>query len=243
MENINQCILIGGGLSISEGIALGLKERIKNKFVILINYSYDTFDGTLLTFTDKIFYLPFSARIKEDQLKNPDIYESLRQLPLIIGNDSQKIEKNYILPNTIIVKQSGSYHREKSLINGFYVGGLSGIFALSLASYLMNYTGEIFLCGYDWSKGKTTKIEQNIHYYGEKIKHRGSGYVGYYNGHNPDNYFKRFLEPNLKIYNVSPNSNINTFEKINYEYMFRLLNNEEINQEELRNQIKIKLQS
>ena len=241
MENINQCIIIGGGLSIQEGILLGLKEQIKNKFVILVNYAFDTFEGTFLTFTDKIFYLPFSARTKEEQSKNPDIYESLKSLPLIIGNDSQKIEPKYLLPNTIIVKQSGSYHREKCLVNGFYVGGLSGIFAFSLASYLMNYTGEIFLCGYDWNKGKTTKIEQNIHYYGDKIKHRGSGYVGYYNGHNPDNYFKKFLEPNLKIYNVSTNSNIQTFEKINYEHMFNLMNNQEINQEELRNKIKNKL--
>jgi hypothetical protein len=45
----------------------------------------------------------------------------------------------------------------------------------------------------------------------------------------------------IKIYNVSLNSNINCFEKISYEKMFELLSEEIINQEDLRKEIKKKL--
>jgi hypothetical protein len=44
----NELIIIGGGASIQEGIALNLKGRIKNKFVIALNFAYRHFDHTLL---------------------------------------------------------------------------------------------------------------------------------------------------------------------------------------------------
>ena len=40
---------------------------------------------------------------------------------------------------------------------------------------------------------------------------------------------------------VKLNSNINTFEKINYDDFYKLLSKDEVNQEELREEIKIKL--
>ena len=43
MKKSNQLIIIGGGASIEEGISKNLWEKIKNKFVIGINYSYHHF--------------------------------------------------------------------------------------------------------------------------------------------------------------------------------------------------------
>ena len=54
---LNECIIIGGGKSVQEGISLGLKERIKDKFVITCNFSCYHFDSTLTTYLDKDFYL------------------------------------------------------------------------------------------------------------------------------------------------------------------------------------------
>ena len=64
---------------------------------------------------------------------------------------------------------------------------LTGIFALTLASYLMNYEGTIYLLGYDWSKNT-----EQTHYY-KDIKHRGIGYTNYYKNHDPHNHFKYFI--------------------------------------------------
>jgi hypothetical protein len=53
MENIREIIIIGGGKSISKGLNSGLKDHIKDKFVILTNYAYKFFDGTFLVFQDR----------------------------------------------------------------------------------------------------------------------------------------------------------------------------------------------
>lgn len=221
-----ECIIIGGGNSISEGIKLGLKNKIKNKFVVTCNYAYKHFDNTFTTYIDRSFYKT------NDITKNPDIYEELKKLPLIIGVKDEKKENNdYIHDNTILVKKDYiNYNREKSLEKGFFTGALTGIFTLSLVSFLMNYEGIIYLLGFDWTKTNST------HYYND-IKHRGINYSGYYDNHNANLFFKHFIEPKLKIYNVSLISKINIFEKIDYNKMFSLLNNQKYNQEEIRKEI------
>jgi hypothetical protein len=127
---------------------------------------------------------------------------------------------------------------------------LTGIFALTLAEKLE--PKNIFLLGFDWNKrdpktiptGKdyNPKSDLNIHYYDKKeIQHRGLGYVGFYETHNPNNYFKYFENSKSKIYNVSPESNITTFEKIDYPTMFNLLSDVMYNQEDLRQEVRRKL--
>lgn len=240
---LNECIIWGGGKSISEGISLGLKEKLQNKFVIVCNYGFRHFDGTFLCFHDRDFYKP------KPEAKNPDIYEELKSLSLLIGMNLNGIEE-FKLKNTILLKHSDNYHREKCIENGFYSANLTGILALTLASYLMNYNGTIFLLGFDWNRRNPNEINKEkysgktnlkIHYY-DDIKHRGLGYVGFYECHNPNNYFKYFdKEKDLKIYNVSLNSNIQNFEKISYTTMFSKLNNVVYDQNDLRNYIKEKI--
>ena len=227
----NQCIIIGGGSSLTSALNLSsdlsLQDRLATKFVISTNYSFLHFPSTFLAFTDRDFYSPHPK--PKGKETNPNYYQQLKELSLIVGLDSEDMQviKH---PNTILLKSANSYQREHCLDKGFYCSFLTGIVALSIASYLMKYKGIIWLLGFDWGGIKT-------HYY-DNIKHRGIGNSKLYNAHNPHNYFKCFLEPNLKIYNVSLNSNIQTFEKISYERFYQLLSKDVVNQDILREEIR-----
>jgi hypothetical protein len=235
---IDEVIIIGCGKSISEGLKVGLKEHLEGKCVILINHSYKYFEGTFLCFGDKDFYAP--KHVKYDK-NNPDIYEELGKLPLIIGAKKNNDLDSVLHPNTILI-ESPRLELGKAPV-------LTGLFALTIAEKLES--NQIYLCGFDWDirdsktipRGKdyNPKSDLDLHYYGKEIKHAGSGYFGFYENHNPNNYFKIWDKCKSKIYNVSPNSNIENFEKINYPTMFKLMNNVGYNQDELRNYIKEKI--
>jgi len=224
---INDIILIGGGLSIKDGLSLNLKEKIKNKCVFVINYAMFHFEHTALFFSDKNFYVPLHA--KKNPEKNPDIYEDLKKEPLIIGKKLNNGIEEFLLPNT-------------HLIESKIESPLTGIFALEIACRLE--PKQIFILGYDFSRQPIPKDKSkytgyadfNIHYY-DDIKHRGIGYTNFYDRHNPHNYFGVFKNSKSKIYNVSQESLIEDFEKINYPNMFNLLSNEEVNQEEIRQKL------
>jgi hypothetical protein len=205
MKCPSECIIIGGGKSIKEGIELGLKNLLKDKFVITCNYAYRHFTPTIETFVDGDFY--------------KDNLETLKTLPCIIGNKSQVAEK-YLLPNTTLYPPGSIYYGKDSLEKGVYSPILTGIWSITLAICLMKQQGTIYLLGYDWTQ------EGDTHYYSkEEINHRGQGRVTFYKKHNADKYFKTFLiEKNIKIYNVSLNSQLQSFEKISYLSFFNLLN-------------------
>jgi hypothetical protein len=230
----NECIIVGGGSSLKQADFSILQPLLASKFTILTNYSFKHFKGTFLTFQDRDFYKPRPD--EEGELPNPDIYEELKELPLIVGINQTGVEE-FKLDNTILLDKS-----EREI--------LTGVFALKLALWLMK-SGTIFLLGFDFPRriglsekdpNYNPKTNLNIHYY--DIKHRGSGYVGYYENHNADKLFNKFVgnEDKIKIYNVNLKSNINCFEKINYEHMYTLLNKEITNQEEIRIKIKHQLQ-
>jgi hypothetical protein len=238
MEKIQEIICIGGGLSIQKGINLGLKEKIKDKLVIATNYSYKHFPHTLLAFIDKEFYTPNYAKKEPD--KYPDIYEELKKEPLIIGLEKNNGIKEFLLPNTIIIDCPKKELKEPYL---------TGIFALCIAETLE--PKQIFLLGFDWDKrdpktiptGKDYNPNSNldIHYYKKEIQHKGLGYVGFYENWNPNNLFKHFNDSKCKIFNVSPNSNILNFEKIDYTTFLSKIDSVIYDQEELRTYIKNKI--
>jgi hypothetical protein len=222
-----ECIIVGGGRSIKQADSSQLQPVLASKFTILINYAFKHFLGTFLTFSDRAFYYP------HPDYDNPNIYEELKQVPLIIGLNNNGVEE-FKLPNTILL----DYNK--------YRANLTGILALKLATIIMK-KGTIYLLGFDWNRrvglperdpNYNPKSDLQIHYY-DDIKHRGSGYVGYYENHNPNNDFLEYTKKrDIKIYNVSPESNINCFEKISYPEMFKLLTPTAVNQEELRKEIK-----
>jgi len=239
MESIKEVIIIGGGKSISTGLETGLKDHIKDRCVITLNYSFRYFDHTFLCFGDEKFY-----KDTEPNSPYPDIYDELGKLPLIIGMKQSINEEKIIHPNTILLPTNYSYNRKDNLKEGVYCSFLVGIFALSLAIYLMEGKGICYLLGYDWSRRnneqKNNREKINIHYY--DIKHRGTQLTSSYESHEPNYYFKPFeSEKEIKIYNVNPDSNIKNFEKIDYKKMFDLLLDVRYNQIELRDYIKTKV--
>lgn len=258
MKNVpSQAFIIGGGKTISEGISLGLKDLIKNKFIISCNYGFKHFNSTFTTFVDVPFYKGCTIPDKKGrfEISDPNSVEEIKKIPLLIGcNEPIVIENNLKpiqYPNTILIRSKDSY--SKDIKNGIFKSTLCGVFTLSLVQWLMNFSGEIYCLGFDWNVIPKEKLdpknyiryykEIDTHYYSDsEINHRGQHFVGFFQTHCPDNmFFKYFKEPNLKIYNVSLNSNINSFEKISYKQMFSNLNSDTFNQDELRTQIKEKI--
>lgn len=113
---------------------------------------------------------------------------------------------------------------------------LSGILALYIG--LLLEPKEIFLLGYDYKA-----INNHTHFYQGAISHRGIGNTKYYDymGH-AERDFNQFKDSKIKIYNVSPESRIELFEKINYITFFKKLDNVLVNQEKARIKIKEKLE-
>jgi hypothetical protein len=258
-----QCVILGGGLSIArDGIPLGLWNKIKDKFVIGLNFVYKLpFDFTFICYVDSVsFYEKY--------------FNELKNLPLIIGNYNSNIEKTKH-NNTILLKHTNKYNRD--IKDGVYQPFLCGVWALTIAIYLLDI-GEIFLLGYDFgalppnsdSKNKIiTLLNQQVeveevinikennrnliiqngktyriisHFYQKEINHRGIGRCSFYTKAKADELFNVYKNESLcKIYNVSPQSKINIFEKIDYNQFFNKLSKETYNQEELRQQIRKKL--
>jgi hypothetical protein len=229
---INQCTLIGGGPSIKEGIKKDLWNKIKWKFTIGLNYSFNYFPSTILSFVDEKFY--------KDEL------EKLKSLPLIIGKESTRTQ-DIKLPNTILLKNSHEYKGLNSIKeNKIYCSQLVGVFALTLAICLMEGEGEIFLLGYDFGdNGKEDDKKRKItHFYQDKIDHRGVGKVSFYDTKDrARKLFSVYKNEKVRIYNVSLNSKIpeEIFPKISYDEFFKLLDSEEYCQIYLRNKIKKEL--
>lgn len=225
--NPKQLVLIGGGSSIKEGISQRLWSKIRNNFVIGLNYSFNHFISTLQTFVDKDFY--------EHQ------YEQLKKLPLIIGKENKYSKP--LLGNTITLKASSNYNG-RNIKNGIYKSYLVGLFSLSLGIFLLD-EGTIFIIGFDGGKISTEKDQNNkflTHYYQGEIKHRGIGELAHYNNKRLDKDFGVYQkETKIKIYNVSLKSNISVFPKISYEDFFKKLDNRKYNQDKLREEIKNKI--
>jgi len=227
-----QCILIGGGSSLKDGIHKYLWRKLKNNFVIGINYSYRYFPNpTILTFCDRLFY--------------NDHREELKKLPLIIGKDHAQLK---MLPNTIFLKTNDSkYYRDVRL--GAWKGALTGIFSLSLGIYLLD-VGQLFLLGFDngiISNDKDSRGRKITHFYND-INHRGIGKTNYYDSIIKEksraywDYLPYAKEKKVKIFNVSLKSNISTFPKISYDEFFKKMDNQTFDQNLLRQEIRKKLQ-
>jgi len=256
-----ELFIIGGGYSIKEGLSLGLKDKMKNKFVISLNKSIEAFpDSTFLSFVDKeTFYKKYK--------------EELRKYALIVGRHTEDLFKEK-LPNTLLLKHTETYDR--TLKSGVYGSFLVGLFALSLAIYLID-EGTIYLLGFDGgqlppkpedltigivmnnrtirvpvedvtdkiinekSANYVIKHEGKLyrvlsHFYQGEIEHRGVGKIEFYTKNDKVNkLFAPFKEETkCKIFNVSPKSNLNIFTKIDYATMFNQMDNVVFNQNELR---------
>jgi len=228
-----QLIILGGGSSVVEGINKELWQKLKGRFVIGLNHSYDFYpDPTFMTCLDNHF---FTHKNKD----GGDVWEDLKKQPLIITKQHKPKD---MLPNMIVVKGCSCFNR--TLFEGAYKSSLTGIYTLSLAIHLLD-VGEIFLLGYDFCANGKNKGKDITHWYQGQLQHKGIGKINYYHTRNrANNDFKPFLkETKCKIYNVSMISKIpeNIFEKISYNKFFSLLDKNQYNQDLLRTEIKNKL--
>lgn len=226
MNNPKQCILVGGGSSLEEGIEKGLWEKLNGKFTIGLNFSYNFFSSTINTYVDSSFY-------------NANL-EDIKKMPLIIGQGRNLKNKQ---PNTIIIPSNSVYNRD--LKGGCHSAKLCGIYSLSLGIYLLD-EGDLFLLGYDLGaikKELDDKKRKITHWYQGKKDHRGVGKVSYYEakdrGEKDFGCFRQ--EKKIRIFNVSPLSKINVFPKLSYDEFFQKLDKEIYNQEDLRTFIREKL--
>ena len=213
-----QCVIIGGGLSIKEGQKLGLSEHLVNKFVIGTNRSYKWFKSDIQTYVDHDFY--------------NEKYDDLSLLNCVVGQYHRDIK--IVASNTHLLRCNGTYYRDVTL--GCYKASLVGLFSLSLAIHLIDEE-TIFLLGFD-NGTVTDERDSNdrwlTHFYqeDETEHHRGIGKTSYYAGNRGDKDFGVYKdETKVKIYNVSPKSNIEVFEKIDYPRFFDLIKDSELTPE------------
>lgn len=208
-------ILIGGGASVKEGIALNLWEQIRNQEIWSVNYAFMTMP-----------YLP----VKEIWCDRCFFTENQHKLEALSQQGVQCVAKQNTLYDSIPeIKQ---YHWTRDYYYGtidkpLFLGhmGLSGNFALSLAVALEYDT--IYLLGYDY--GTDSLKNQNTHYYQGELSTTSHGvgnssiYMSETGVKKEVNYYDYYLASKSKIFNVSPTSNIKSFEKLSYPQFFDLI--------------------
>jgi len=248
MLNKRVCI-IGSGNSLQEGLDKNIQNLLKNEITFTLNEEFRFFDSTATFFTDWTFY-----QCREKLLKNHPLI--IGRFDSHIGAKDRKTKKLYCskLPQLIMLPSSSKY-LDNPWNKGFYIGVLCGLFTLTFTIALG--VKEIFLLGFDGKSvnGKTHHY-QGIKDFGIFVNEEGrprTG-VGLTNGvYNTgvfnksrkswNNDFWNKYKPELKkikIYNVSPESTIDTFPKINYdEFISKIKENpSNINQNLIRKEIK-----
>jgi len=246
----------------------GLPEQlvpiIQNNYSIGLNYFFQYgCPSTLTTFVDASFYLGNTSWLnkvpliiaKED--KKLTSKENLLTLPMgkhYMGEEAWHIKSKMCLQCRIKVPLNDKQIKCtvcKSHLHpcGFFHSHLSGIFSLSLAIALGFYT--IYLLGYDGCS-----VNNKTHFYQNQIqdfgKFRGVGVINHPKGqayrtstyNSPKKMNTEWFAPfkdlkNVKIYNVSEQSVIDVFPKINYEEFYaHFINSKQIDQNQGRNLIK-----
>ena len=221
-----ECIIIGGGKSVRDGVALGLWDKIKGKDVWSLNYAYKLmpFLPSRQCFVDYNFF-----KNTEDEMHDL----ALKGIPIHCKRNSKlsHIDKK-VLNQYNTVREKGGFRGRTALVSPpeehLFVGrmGLVGIFSISLA--IAEDYDKIFLLGYDF--GSSGINDKDTHWYQHQITVKSTG-VGrptvYWNQLGLKKEVEDFQVFNtinaLTYYNVSPNSNLPYFPKIDYLKFFELI--------------------
>ena len=250
----NQLIILGGGFSVYEGIKKDLFQRIKNKFVIGTNHSHHFCQDTFLSYVDDTFYLK--------ELKY------LEKLPLTVGrlhSNTPKRQTNIQLITATKYVRDCHHGVYSANLTGLFILSLAiylldegEIFILGFDNSGKKGNGKCNL-EYDSQGRAITHWHQHgdivSRYTGEPLmlKHRGIGKINWYQATQLDQKTNKRIsraeyeyrvyknESKVKIYNVSPDSKIPTFEKITYDQFFEKLDDKVYDQEKLRKEIREKL--
>lgn len=217
------CILVGGGKSILDGIQLDLWNKIKGQEIWSINYAFLTMPylPTKQIWVDTTFFRNNISRLEELYLKQVEL----------VAKKNDRYNGINLLSGIKIINQYDTTREQATALKNpdkLYIGhmGLSGTFAISLACKLeYDY---IYLLGFDF--GTSSITDKHTHYYQyDKIDFISQG-VNNPNVYMTQNSVKKdvndydyFLNFKPKIYNVSPQSNINSFQKITYPQFYKQL--------------------
>ncbi len=261
MDTCKPIIICGAGNSIPFlnsqfyrtgcGLSMKLEQIIKYNYSIGLNFWFKY--GCETTFNmsgDWQFY--------------EDNKEALKKVPMIIASEDPQLKnrnESRIHDNTLLLPSAGIYFGKDSWEKGFYHRQLIGMFSLTLAIALG--FKEIYLLGYDcvevngqthFYQGvadltKATKLYLDGKHKADRYHFRGVGKeksgdykTSTYNYKNHLN--NKWFDPyhaerkDIKIYNVSINSIINTFPKISYGAFFQQIEDNHIDQIEARKEIK-----
>jgi len=226
-------IILGGGKSVREGVALGLFEHIKNKEVWSLNYSYKLlpFLPTRQLFVDFNFFKNNTADIENLYKNGVPIHVKKHSRYNILGIEW--------LHQYNSVREQGGFRGKDALKEPpevhLFVGrlGLVGTFSLSLA--IAEGYDEIYLLGFDF--GVPVNTDKDTHWYQNEIKVESTGVGKPLVYMQPNGQIKKQVEdfkvfttvPDIRIYNISVNSNIEYFSKYTYEEFFKLLEDNEKN--------------
>lgn len=217
-------ILIGGGASITEGIEKGLWEQIKDQTVWSINFAFMVmpYIPAREIWVDRSFFKNNMTALNE--LANKDV-------EMVAKEDN--LNKGLLKITTYPVTRAPIeyYGKEGIKKHKIYYGeqGFCGTFALHLA--ICEGYDIIYLLGFDFGV-PTEKIKNNFtHFYQNKLNIVSSGvsrpevYLKYNKIHEGVKNYDIFTqEKDVKIWNVSIDSNINSFDKISWEEFFKCLN-------------------
>jgi len=229
-------VLIGGGASITEGIQLGVWQKIQACDTWSLNYAFRMMPylPTRELWVDHAFFDKNMA----------DVEKLWKQgVKLVAKKNNRYAMINHCLGEAITQyeesRQPPGFQGVQALRNltPFMFGGrfgLVGVFALSVA--MAERRTPIFLLGYDFG---TLSHEDNVtHFYQDQLDVYSTGIRNtqiYLDANNKPkapveefNLFQREAEPNgITIYNVSLKSHITAFPKISYQEFFHLLHNAE----------------
>jgi len=241
-----KCIIMASGASISRGIPLGLSNYLEREVVFSLNDNISFVDSTVAVFGDWECYR--------------DRFELFSKHPLTIGRFDCHIGRTIegALPcpkhdGLILLPGSGKYNGTEGLSKGLYSSVLTGAFTLNLACRLG--FKQIFLLGFDCgATGKSTHWYDEVpgaghfgDYEGKErtgvgINEHGNYNTSFYNKEDVEinNLWKPFEAEEAMIYNVSLGSRIEVFQKIGYQSMITILNQNKIkvNQEEVQKEIR-----
>jgi hypothetical protein len=244
----NSIVLIGSGNSIRQGDNQSSPQNLEvwNKLIniptLSINWGYRFIQSTIAMYGDYQFYIA-----EKKQLDNH---------PLIIGKQDgyyKRKESVELGKNVTLLPTANVWYGQDSWKKGIYCSMLTGIAAVTLA-YLLGFK-RIFLLGADGCE-----IDGRTHFYqgepnigvtltamGEENTGIGKNKEGRYrtSPYNSEKELNDWYAPllniptDVKIFNVSPQSKLYAFTKLNYDEFYAMIKDESsFNQDELRNEIR-----
>jgi len=216
---MKECVICGGGASVTEGVETGLWDKLKESGIEVwsVNYAFRAMKPLLPTkqlWCDTTF---FKNNIKD-----------LEELAKSGVECHTKKNDRYNFINNIIQHECTRKPEEKD--NKVFIGalGLSGMFSLSLAVQMKYDT--IYLLGMDF--GVPNQGIAQTHFYQGKMEYISTG-VGrpqvYLDGNSPKKAVRDFdiYKDIPNIFNVSLISNIQSYRKIGYPEFYGKISKKE----------------